>query len=87
MEVSHQTARCGPRLPGRSPTCSGKGIRSHLRAPQKRASTAVAALPVELFSGDATAAAAHLLHHLPLAYEPVAAPCSLMNCGDVIYRR
>lgn len=24
--------------------------------------------------------------HLPLAYEPVALPCSLMNCGDVIYR-
>jgi hypothetical protein len=28
-----------------------------------------------------------LAHHLPLAYEPVAAPCSLMNCGDVVHRR
>jgi|APGre2960657404_1045060.scaffolds.fasta_scaffold33645_1 hypothetical protein len=25
-------------------------------------------------------------HSLPLLYEPVAAPCSLMNCGDAIYR-
>ncbi|WIA41568.1 hypothetical protein OEZ86_008933 [Tetradesmus obliquus] len=23
---------------------------------------------------------------MPLAYEPVAAPCSLMNCGDVVHR-
>jgi hypothetical protein len=28
-----------------------------------------------------------LAEHLPLAYEPVAAPCSLMNCGDVVHRR
>lgn len=28
-----------------------------------------------------------LAHHLPLLYEPVAAPCSLMNCGDVVHRR
>jgi hypothetical protein len=28
-----------------------------------------------------------LAAHLPLAYEPVAAPCSLMNCGDVVHRR
>lgn len=27
-----------------------------------------------------------LAEHLPLAYEPVAAPCSLMNCGDVVHR-
>lgn len=24
--------------------------------------------------------------HLPLAYEPVALPCSMMKCGDVIHR-
>lgn len=28
-----------------------------------------------------------LVQHMPLAYEPVAAPCSLMNCGDVVHRR
>lgn len=28
-----------------------------------------------------------LADHLPLLYEPVAAPCSLMNCGDVVHRR
>lgn len=32
-------------------------------------------------------AASALASHLPLAYEPVAAPCSLMNCGDAVYRR
>jgi hypothetical protein len=31
----------------------------------------------------ATAVAAHL----PLAYEPVALPCSMMKCGDVLHRR
>jgi hypothetical protein len=31
--------------------------------------------------------ASQLAHHLPLAYEPVALPCSLMNCGDVVHRR
>ena len=30
---------------------------------------------------------ATLAMHLPLAYEPVALPCSLMKCGDVVYRR
>jgi hypothetical protein len=40
------------------------------------------------FDGDALAAVAgSIIHHAPLAYEPVAAPCSLMNCGDAIYRR
>jgi hypothetical protein len=28
-----------------------------------------------------------LAHAATLAYEPVAAPCSLMNCGDVVHRR
>ena len=32
---------------------------------------------------DALAAA---VSHMPLAYEPVASPCSLMKCGDVVHR-
>jgi len=38
-------------------------------------------------SGGADALAAALAHAATLAYEPVAAPCSLMNCGDVVHRR
>ncbi|MEW5298591.1 MAG: hypothetical protein WDW36_001696 [Sanguina aurantia] len=30
--------------------------------------------------------ASQIASHFPLAYEPVALPCSLMKCGDVIYR-
>lgn len=36
---------------------------------------------------EAAEALAQLAAHLPMAAEPVALPCSLMNCGDVIYRR
>lgn len=28
-----------------------------------------------------------VVHHLPLAYEPVAGQCQLMSCGDAVYRR
>jgi hypothetical protein len=35
----------------------------------------------------ADALAATLAHAATLAYEPVVAPCSLMNCGDVVHRR
>lgn len=31
--------------------------------------------------------ASTLAAHLPLAYEPVALPCSMMKCGDVLHRR
>lgn len=52
-------------------------------------------LPLRALPPDAAQHAADLLAALPdalahvatLAYEPVAAPCSLMNCGDVVYRR
>lgn len=73
-----------PRLPARAgarrtPLTTG--------APSRPRLSPRAALPPELLGGDmATAAAQLLLHHAPLAYEPVAAPCSLMNCGDVVYR-
>lgn len=36
----------------------------------------------------ATSLASQLAGHLPpLAYEPVALPCSMMKCGDVVHRR
>lgn len=38
---------------------------------------------VEIAANVATALAGHFP---PLAYEPVALPCSLMKCGDVVYR-
>jgi hypothetical protein len=74
----------GPRLP---PRRALQPARPAPGAPMRRRGGAAAALPPELASVDVAHAAAHLLHHLPLAYEPVAAPCSLMNCGDVIHRR
>jgi hypothetical protein len=51
--------------------------------------------PPRALPPDAAQHAADLLAALPdalahaatLAYEPVAAPCSLMNCGDVVHRR
>eukprot|EP00775_Hariotina_reticulata_P000983 gene983-1310_t len=57
-------------------------------APQLRRRVA---LPVRALLDPTDAAglldhAANLVQHVPLAYEPVAAPCSLMNCGDVVHR-
>ena len=38
-------------------------------------------------SGALWAGVTSAIGHLPLAYEPVALPCSLMKCGDVVHRR
>lgn len=72
------THRCGPSLPARP---------SFRPLPNNKRFVKTSALPLELLHGDVASMATQLLHHLPLAYEPVAAPCSLMNCGDAIYRR
>lgn len=80
MRASALRPSANPRLPQRTP----KNVAARPLA--RRTPVAPRALP-ELFDGAAVDALASLLHHAPLAYEPVAAPCSLMNCGDVIYRR
>jgi hypothetical protein len=41
---------------------------------------------MEVLDADVAGAALQLLHHSPLM-TPVASPCSLMNCGDVVHRR
>ncbi|KIY92162.1 hypothetical protein MNEG_15800 [Monoraphidium neglectum] len=40
---------------------------------------------MEVLDADVAGAALQLLHHSPLM-TPVASPCSLMNCGDVVHR-
>ncbi|KAI8474239.1 MAG: kinase-like domain-containing protein [Monoraphidium minutum] len=79
---SHGPTACGPRLPARCPSNRVAGPHAPGRCLSRPR-----ALPLELLSGDmADAAAQLLLHHAPLAATPVASPCSLMNCGDVIHR-
>lgn len=90
--IEQQAARGGPHLPQRTRMSGVLTSRPAPRAPGGRrsggggdqwtpsTSTRTRALP-ELLD-----AASALAPHLPLAYEPVAAPCSLMNCGDAIYR-
>lgn len=87
------SARCRPSTaprPGRlnAPAAASAGRRSSIgRRPPL--------LPTRAVPPDAAQHAADLLAALPdvlahaatLAYEPVAAPCSLMNCGDVVHRR
>lgn len=53
----------------------------------RKHSVAVSALLDPAQSVDLLHHAQNLVDHLPLLYEPVAAPCSLMNCGDVVHRR
>jgi hypothetical protein len=60
-------------FPGKQSGGSGRALRLSARALLD---------PSDLLQHAQTLAA-----HLPLAYEPVAAPCSLMNCGDVVHRR
>jgi hypothetical protein len=84
---------CGSRSIGTA--CSlGSGQRCSVRpvVPAAFGLSRRVALPVRALLDPTDAAglldhAASLVQHLPLAYEPVASPCSLMNCGDVVHRR
>lgn len=83
VERSHQarlTHGRGPLLPARGPARPVPGAHARRMARPR-------ALPLELLDADVASAALQLLHHAPLAATPVASPCSLMNCGDVIHRR
>ncbi len=42
---------------------------------------------VDLVSSLAHVDLHHIAQHAPLAYEPIALPCSLQRCGDVVHRR
>jgi hypothetical protein len=68
--------RCWPSLK-RHGSGSGSGSR---RAGSPRAL-------VDLVSSLAHIDLQHIAQHAPLAYEPIALPCSLQRCGDVVHRR
>lgn len=73
MLLRGSAARISRVAPRHRPIVPLRGSRARVRA---------AVDPAHLASS-----AQMLLDHVPLLYEPVAAPCSLMNCGDVIHRR
>eukprot|EP00955_Chlamydomonas_euryale_P016834 179549-Chlamydomonas_euryale.AAC.7 len=77
---SRATRKAGPTSrPRDTPSTRPLGLRG-LGMPVRRL-PARAALP-ELIDG-----LVNIAPHFPLAYEPVALPCSMMKCGDVVYRR
>lgn len=73
-----------PRLPSRS-------VLSRSSLPKRFGPGRAGTIPVRA-TMDPSEALQHvnvvstLLTHIPLAYEPVALPCSLMKCGDVVHR-
>lgn len=76
---SCSTSNRGPCLPERHACSTARG-RRRARSVMVRALLEVD--PAHLVEQLSTVA-----QHAPLAYEPVALPCSLMNCGDVVHRR
>eukprot|EP00798_Chlamydomonas_sp_ICE-L_P022287 gene22287-29365_t len=84
----HAQAMPSPRLSNSLGSSSRIRTNSNSHKGRRPLSTPVSA-HIEIASALSMLDPAHLhqiMPHLPLAYEPVAAPCSLMKCGDVEYR-
>lgn len=60
-------------------------VSPRFRKVAKRSSAVVSAIEA-LDAGVLTDAAQAIAAHVPLAYEPIATPCMLMRCGDVVHR-
>ena len=85
-------------LPTRTGAATPKHAAKHAGIRNKPMKRCLAALPPEMIggAGDAVDAAVtafnhiggHVHMHFPaMALERVTAPCSSMNCGDIVYRR